>query len=166
MTFPVAPSAGIWSGAVYKDRSIRDGLGMRGEGIRNNSVLVVKSHLSSVPAKEMVKNFNQTVYLVRNPFHSILAERKRIVATTHAHTSNPLWSQIVLGKSPSGPKWQQTCKIHWNNWTALAAQKVVRTDQYLQSLIDLGMPVHTIRFEDLQSDLWVTMAGALQFIGA
>lgn len=150
---------------MFNDQSLRVGLGFKGEGRKNNSVIIVKTHKSREDPADMVRWYNMTVNVVRNPFQAIAAERKRLVAVRGSHTSNPGWSQIVFGKESVGDRWHMTSSMHWDNWTSLAADKLLRTDVYLHRLIDAGMPVHTIRFEDLQRDTQGVMAGALQFIG-
>lgn len=102
---------------------------------------------------------------IRNPFNAILAERKRIVSQKSIHTSVPSWREIVLGRHTVGDVWRRTARVHWSNWTTLAAQKFMTTENYIGLLVEVGMPVHTIRYEDLLTDLTPTLAGALQFIG-
>lgn len=145
-------------------------MGFLGEGRRNNTVIAVKSHFHNDgtpyfrPAN-ILSQFDRMIQLVRSPFAAFPAERKRIVATKNAHVAEVNWTDFVLGRHSKGDVWRRTTKVHWSNWTALASEKYMKTAHYLVELEALGMPVHTIRFEDLQRDTQGVMAGVLRFIG-
>lgn len=157
--------AGIWTGAIYNDRSLRLGLGFLGEGVQNNSVILVKSHHFYGP-KFMAPLFNLTIHLIRSPFSSLPAERKRVVSVHNEHVNSPSWSEFVLGQTMPGDPWRLTSKVHWSNWTSLAAQRLLKTIKFVDEIEEVhNMPVHTMRFEDLKHRLLPTMKDALKFIG-
>ena len=54
--------------------------GMIGENVGTNNVLVVKAHGSPTQIKDIAKNPQKVIYLVRNPFEVILAEKNRNTA--------------------------------------------------------------------------------------
>ena len=73
-------ATGIYTGAAfaYCDlHYVKEG--MIGENVDTNNVLVVKVH--GLP-KDVVKNAQKVIYLVRNPFGVILAEKNRNISMT------------------------------------------------------------------------------------
>ena len=54
--------------------------GMIGENVGTNNVLVVKAHGSPTQINDIAKNPQKVIYLVRNPFEVILAEKHRNTA--------------------------------------------------------------------------------------
>ena len=73
-------STGIYTGAVYCDSSYINA-GMIGEGVRANNVIVVKAHYEPCLIRKLMKN-NKAIYIVRNPFDSILSEYNREIAVS------------------------------------------------------------------------------------
>lgn len=77
-------ATGICTGAIYCDIALRN-KGFVGEGIRDGSVLVVKTHSWHYQwkgAKLEYRITDDTLYssailLIRNPFHAFVAERHR-----------------------------------------------------------------------------------------
>lgn len=75
---------GICTGSIVCDSSLRYE-GFVGEGVRSASVLVVKSHNSSLQwsdhhnslQKQHYPQFEGAIFLIRNPFHSIVSEWNR-----------------------------------------------------------------------------------------
>ena len=68
-------TTGIYTGSVYYDPAYVK-VGMIGENIRTNNVLVVKMHGLPSHVKRVLHN-NKAIYIVRNPFGVILAEHNR-----------------------------------------------------------------------------------------
>ena len=58
-----------------------------GEGIRNGSVIVIKTH--SPPDRFPV---DQAILLVRNPYRALLSEANRIAATQTGHVNPELFT--------------------------------------------------------------------------
>ena len=65
-------STGIYTGAIYCDKSYVYA-GMVGEGIRTGNVFAVKTHTRKSVILSSLKP-SKVIYIVRNPFESILAE--------------------------------------------------------------------------------------------
>ena len=71
-------ATGIYTGAIYCDGSYIEA-GMIGEGVTTENVIAIKSHASPEQTKDLI-NHDKAIYIVRSPFGSILAERKRYLA--------------------------------------------------------------------------------------
>lgn len=74
----VESATGIHTGAVYCDLSYVK-VGMIGEGMYTNNVLLVKIHLWPSYIRKYIKN-DKAIYVVRSPFNAILAENNRNIA--------------------------------------------------------------------------------------
>ena len=72
---------GFCTGSVYCDPDLRRH-GFVGENIATGSVLVVKTHRSSNRSHsgESKSTFQQVVFIIRNPYDSIISERNRKLA--------------------------------------------------------------------------------------
>lgn len=163
---PCAPSAGIWSGSRFFDKSLHL-MGFQGEGYTNRSVVVVKTHVDPCPTfkNRHLYAFNKTLHLVRNPFHAIVAERKRLTVRRNFHKANPTWSTFVNGIVGAGDRWRVTSSLPWDAWLDRGMSRWLTTIITVEHAAAQGQPTHTMRFEDLLQDLRGTMADALAFIG-
>ena len=158
--------AGIWSGAIYFDRSLY-AMGFLGEGKHNASVIAVKSHWYVHPSFKDggMREYDKAIHLVRNPFHAIVAERKRLVVRHAFHTSQPSWTTFVNGIVQRGESWRMTSKMPWDAWMDAAIQRWNTTVSFVDEIKGHSMPLFTLRYENLVSDVKQTMAGVLEFIG-
>ncbi len=160
-------ATGVWSGAVYNDKSLRD-LGFRGEGHDDSSVIVVKSHIFSVPTLQnlRLKLYNKTILLVRNPLAAIIAERKRLVVRHNFHRANPDWATFNNGITwPRADSYRRSAAVNWKDWVDIGLRRWNTTMNYAFDKIGRVMPVHTVRFEDLVKDTHGTLRGVLEFLG-
>ena len=69
--------AGLYTGAVYLDKSLRAG-GFVGEGRVNNSVVAIKTHgpwncTAALPSQPC-PSYQKAILVVRDPHEAILAE--------------------------------------------------------------------------------------------
>ena len=79
-------ATGICTGSIYCDVPLRN-KGFVGEYVQDGSVLVVKTHTSDYQWKdtllkkrnEMDTLYSSAILLVRNPFHTFVAERHRTI---------------------------------------------------------------------------------------
>ena len=154
-------------------------MGFQGEGITNSSVIAVKSHLTMVPRAKnhKLQAFDEVVHVVRNPFHAIVAERKRLVAIHDQHTAAPDWTTFVNGTATRGSHWRMTSKLRWDAWIDAAMQhwhaSIKRVDTKALTLPsndslqqpERQLPLHTVFFEELVEDVPGTMRSLLDFIG-
>ena len=159
-------TAGIWTGSVTGDRTLYN-LGFLGEGTRDASVIVTKSHIS--PMRPTYKNghlqkYNKTLHLVRNPFAAVIAERKRLVVRHDPHTANPTWATFNNGIVCGGDQWRRTCSARWDEWLDMAMLRWNNTMSFAD-LVATGMHVLTLKFESLHTNLTSTMRDVLQFLG-
>ena len=102
---------------MYFDRSLR-AMGFLGEGHRDNSVFVVKSHYHSAPTAQNgeLRGYDRVIHLVRSPFDALVAERKRVLATHEAHTAQMDWSTFVNGRITKGYQAMLMCVLNWGRW--------------------------------------------------
>ena len=70
-------STGIYTGAVYCDLAYV-AAGMIGEFIDTRNVLAVKTH--SLSSTSLGRQYDKAIYIIRNPFTTILAEHNRALA--------------------------------------------------------------------------------------
>ena len=84
-------ATGIYTGATYCDPAYLR-VGMIGEGLETESVLVIKNHELSDP-KALPKLYDKAIYIVRNPFDAILAEHNRGIA--HANKNKDEHTAVV-----------------------------------------------------------------------
>ena len=144
-------------------------MGFLGEGKHNASVIAVKSHWYVHPtfrgAGGSMREYDKAIHLVRNPFHAIVAERKRLVVRHAFHTSQPSWSTFVNGIAQRGDSWRMTSKMPWDAWMDAAIQRWNTTLSFVDEIKARSMPLFTLRYENLVYDVKQTMAGVLEFIG-
>ena len=76
-------ATGIYTGALFCDQAYLK-VGMIGEGVRTENVLVIKSHSLPHPEK-FCEHYDKAIYIVRSPFRAILAEHNRGVAYFSKH---------------------------------------------------------------------------------
>ena len=79
-------ATGVYTGAVYCDKSYIE-KGMIGEGVTTENVITVKTHASPNKAKQVI-NHDKAIYVVRNPFGSILANYNRLLGKKYADVSS------------------------------------------------------------------------------
>ena len=167
--------AGIYSGAVYNDPTLR-GAGFSGEGHIGPDVIVVKSHLDNAPtlANGRLRHFNKVIHLMRNPFQALVAERKRLVAGTmtfwNSHVFTPPLNAFLEGREYTGSNqdpYAKTAVLPWKEWAlTVGLPKWVNTTRLGRAWIDNDvLPVMTLRFEDLVRNTQREMKKALRFIG-
>ena len=70
-------STGIYTGAIYCDLAYV-AVGMIGEFIDTRNVLAVKTH--SLSSTSLGRQYDKAIYIIRNPFSTILAEHNRALA--------------------------------------------------------------------------------------
>ena len=89
-------ATGICTGSVYCDGALRSG-GFVGESIRDGSVIAIKTHMpgihwrnkSQVQCNERGNAcYGSAIFLIRNPFDSLVAERHRLKAKSHVSIVN------------------------------------------------------------------------------
>ena len=87
MRYLLQQATGILTGSVFADPSLMES-GF-GEGINNQSVLVVKTHNNGITRKNR-GTFDRAVLLVRDPFDAILAEfnRLQVISDTNGRMSH------------------------------------------------------------------------------
>ena len=84
-------TTGIFTGSIFCDPELKAS-GFFGEQIINSNVLVVKTHYPGI-GNPSLGHFNPVhvdgvIFITRNPFDSIVAERKRQVLNIHKHTND------------------------------------------------------------------------------
>ena len=91
-------ATGIYTGAVYCDKSYIE-KGMIGEGVTTENVITVKSHASPKIAKQVI-NHDKAIYIVRNPFGSILANYNRLLGKKYANVSSSVGASHTFVADP------------------------------------------------------------------
>ncbi|XP_053950898.1 WSCD family member CG9164 [Anastrepha ludens] len=137
-------ATGILTGSVYKDYGLLK-TGFPAENIRNNSVLLVKTHEFGPNAWEP---FTKAILLVRDPEKAILAEFNRqsgghigfASPDRYKRTRGKYWTQFVL---KSLKMWEAT-NLSWAR--------------------DFPGNVKVVFYEDLVGDLEKTLRGVLNYI--
>lgn len=160
-------ATGIWSGAVYSDTSLRE-MGFKGEGKQDASVIVVKSHILMVPSFQnyRLQAYNKTVQLLRNPFNSLVAERKRLVVRHNFHRANPDWTTFNNGITwPRSDRYRRSAALNWDAWMDAGMRRWNTTLKYAAEKLSLRTPIFNVRFEDLVESTQQTMRGVLEFLG-
>lgn len=153
---------GIYTGSVYHDEALRE-IGMHGEDVTNNTVLLVKDHGNK-------KGFNfdeydKVVFLVRNPFDAIIAERKRRL---NGHVGTPPWPTFLSPvRDADGRR-----ILDWERWTDMQmawwVSMVFRTlggNGIVKRASGVRVPVLTIRFDELVAQPREKVRAILDFIG-
>ncbi len=82
--------AGVYTGSLTGDRYLRSA-GFLGENHGGGEVLVVKCHFDFCPhlsPGELSSRYQRFIHIVRNPFHAIVAERKRVTGGGHFGSSD------------------------------------------------------------------------------
>ena len=84
-------ATGIFTGSIFCDQDLRSS-GFFGEQIISSNVLAVKTHYPGI-GNPKFNHFNPshvdgTIFIMRNPLDSIVAERKRQVLSVNKHTSD------------------------------------------------------------------------------
>ena len=100
-------STGILTGSIFPDPSLQE-IGF-GEGIANQSVLVIKTHNVGI-TRHTDYPFDRAVLLVRDPFDAILAEFNRL--------------QVINEKGRMSHTGHATLEKFHGNWT-MEARKIV-----------------------------------------
>ena len=84
-------ATGIYTGAIYCDPTyVSDG--MIGEFVQTNNVLAVKIHFNIPSATKNLLNNDKSIYIVRSPFGTILAEHTRHIL---AHSRKKTESHVM-----------------------------------------------------------------------
>ena len=84
-------ATGIFTGSIFCDQDLRSS-GFFGEQIISSNVLAVKTHYPGI-GKPKFNHFNPahvdgTIFIMRNPLDSIVAERKRQILRVNKHTGD------------------------------------------------------------------------------
>lgn len=84
-------ATGIFTGSIFCDQDLRSS-GFFGEQIISSNVLAVKTHYPGI-GNPTFNHFNPahvdgTIFIMRNPLDSIVAERKRQVLSVNKHTGD------------------------------------------------------------------------------
>jgi hypothetical protein len=161
---------------MYKDRTLY-WMGLYGESIRNSAVVAVKSHLSAAPSlhnNSHLANISRVLTVVRNPFHALVAERKRLVAATltywNSHIMTPQLVDFMNGHPYFGinrDPYQRTSILPWDDWVRAIGlplwKRTVRLALEWES--NSTVPVKTIRYEDMKADTETAVREMLAFLG-
>ena len=174
----VAPRfAGIYSGCIYLDATMK-GNGFPGE-YRTTDVVFVKAHVAEHPkvVNGKVAHYDKIIHLVRNPFHAMVAERKRLVAYSmtfwNIHQFTPPLFDFLNGRECVGcpHPYAQTSRVPWQEWVKtigfprwLETVRVVKNEWLNNPAVNVS--VLTVRYEDLKQDVHTKVAGMLNFLGA
>ncbi|XP_036319739.1 WSCD family member GA21586 [Rhagoletis pomonella] len=137
-------ATGILTGSVYKDYGLLK-TGFPAENIRNNSVLLVKTHEFGPKAWEP---FTKAILLVRDPEKAILAEFNR-QSGGHIGFASP-----DRYKRTKGKYWQQFVHKSLKQWEAT----------YLSWAQDFSGNVKVVFYEDLVGNLEAALRGVLKFL--
>ncbi|XP_012158267.1 WSCD family member GA21586 isoform X2 [Ceratitis capitata] len=137
-------ATGILTGSVYKDYGLLK-TGFPAENVRNNSVLLVKTHEFGPKAWEP---FTKVILLVRDPEKAILAEFNRqsgghigfAAPDRYKRTKGKYWQQFVL---KSLKMWEAT-NLSWAR--------------------DFTGSIKVVFYEDLVGNLESTLRGILNFL--
>lgn len=127
----VCCATGIYTGAIYADLGLQKA-GLLGEGVVGPEVLAVKAHLHmatrlyNLEGRGKYFPFTKTLFIVRNPFDAIVAERKRFVgvmvkgdARYHAvdlsetQTSSPAWEHFLSYQNSTWGDWVEDETHQW-----------------------------------------------------
>ena len=110
-------ATGIYTGAVYCDKSYIE-KGMIGEGVTTENVIAIKTHASPKAAKKVI-NHDKAIYVVRNPFGSILANYNRLLGKKYSEDASSVGGgHTFVADTKFGMKTIQysgTC-IMWTPW--------------------------------------------------
>ena len=142
-------------------------MGFLGEGKHNASVIAVKSHWYVHPSFKDggMREYDKAIHLVRNPFHAIVAERKRLVVRHAFHTSQPSWTTFVNGIVQRGDSWRMTSKMPWDAWMDAAIQRWNTTVSFVDTITAHNMSLKTLKYEDIVQNMQLAMAPVLRFLG-
>lgn len=137
-------ATGILTGSVYKDYGLLK-TGFPAENVRNNSVLLVKTHEFGPKAWDP---FTKAILLVRDPEKAILAEFNR-QSGGHIGFASP-----DRYKRTKGKYWQKFVLKNLKMWEATN----------LSWARDFSGSIKVVFYEDLVGNLEVTLRGILNFL--
>ena len=158
-------STGILTGSVFADPSLQES-GF-GEGITNQSVLVIKTH--NVGITHHTNNpFDRAILLVRDPFDAILAEFNRLQVITEdgrmSHTGHATLDKFHGNWTLEAKKIFPSC----NSFDCFAQKMILRWKEFnlsclnkFQSNLD-GLII--ISYEDLVGNPEKELSRVLQFL--
>lgn len=165
---------GVYTGTVYHDLELVQ-QGMLGEGHTGTDVLTVKDHC----VRHMRGNrshcgqgYDKVLFLVRNPFHALVSERKRVTgdprAATNAgsgmHTNSQPWSVFLQPDRYSGRPWAPWAVEHMHLW-ASSVGHMLGPACNATALAATGAPLMLLTYEALRADTPTSLARVLQFVG-
>ena len=151
-------ATGVCAGSHFCDVDLRRH-GFPAEGIYGTSVILVKAHFKNL---QYLKHIDQTeantpvVFLIRNPFHAIVAERTRLLRATHpeyyndTHISSDI-DESQFGKNSSWVNFWTDAKNTWKNFV-------------LEWVIKFKGPLCVAKYEDLVADAVSEVLRILDFL--
>lgn len=168
--------AGIYTGSIYNDKALRD-TGLFGERFHGPEVVAVKSHIGHAPSLEngrLLRFYNKVIFLHRNPFEAMVAERKRVVSAAisfwNSHVMTPPLQDFMCGhvyKGSDPTKYPRTSALSWDEWVrTVGVPRWINTTRMAWGIRDnRTLPVHEVRYDELKKSVVPVMRGVLDFIG-
>lgn len=142
----IQQSTGIYTGAVYNDSQLREN-GFLGEGLKNGSVIVIKTHRNFGTPRQ--PNFTRAILLIRNPYDAILSEFNRRNSANRSHIGS---ASLAAYQSKKWTNFVKNYMLHWRLFN-------------LSWLRDFKGPVHVTFYEDLKTDLRGELDAFIKFLG-
>ena len=159
MRYLLQQSTGILTGSVFPDPSLKkSGFG---EGINNQSVIVVKTHNIGITRNK--GKFDRAVLLVRDPFDAILAQFNWIQSKSHiGHATEDKfhgkgWSSFAKNWVPGCSSFECFAKKEVKRWTELNMSCLNLFKKKQQHFI-------AISYEDLIQNPEKELSKVLQFL--
>lgn len=172
----IEEATGIWTGSMYFVDPGLFALGYRGESVRDYSVVAVKSHIRKAPSivrGKGVAGFEKVLHIIRNPFSSLVAERKRLVGAAvtfwDTHTISPSVSLFLNGSlcsfcHPSLPDYGRTSVLPWEEWVRTVGLPQWRATLKLALKYGSVAPMLTVSYEQLRENTKDVLHHMLSFI--
>lgn len=187
-------ATGLYTGTPYRNGELVGTLGMRGEGVTNSSVLLVLDHcvkgFGDKGPERCLKGYNKVLFLVRNPFDALVAERKRVVNMMRlskgagggleggkdprnmTHTQTPPWADFVTRSAAYARPWIAWAPRHMRIWAASAramlgsaCASVNNVSRVAVAAPNATIPLLLLKYEDLVTDVTPHLQRALAFLG-
>lgn len=154
---------GVCTGSVVCDTSLRHE-GFAGEEVHSAAVLVVKSHDTSLQwssshnsqHKQVNPQFEGAIFLIRNPFHSIVSEWNRKLTKKHLGEGDNSHIKFA-GKDAFGtnPGWSRSIiSLIWR-WRLMIINYLIEPQHH---------PILVIYYEDLKRNVMKEMKRMLNFL--
>ncbi|XP_011405847.1 PREDICTED: WSCD family member GA21586-like [Amphimedon queenslandica] len=146
-------ATGVCTGSVYCHAHFRI-RGFNGEGVHSGSTLVVKTHEYTYSSQ-----FVSTVFIIRNPYHAIIAGRTTdLLEISNDTDPNDSHLKVLRNKQKyfgyNNKDWDDYLNYHIKWWSKLIRYWVVGS----------SVPVLVVKFEDLKQDPVQEVKRILDFI--